>query len=140
MLDKIEIPFTIDVIVATSVSENSKITQKSVTEVKSDEMILDIGPETSMLYSKILSQSRTILWNGPVGVFEIDRFSGGTKALAEAIARADVFSIAGGGDTIAALDKFGLRKQISYVSSGGGAFLEFVKGKNLPAIKMLEER
>ena len=102
--------------------------------------VLDIGPETAQLFAEILKNSCTILWNGPVGVFEFDQFGNGTKVLAQAIAESDAFSIAGGGDTLAAIDKYGVESQISYISTGGGAFLEFVEGKKLPAVAVLEER
>ena len=107
-------------------------------EVKPDEMILDIGPLTAIEYSEIISGTGTIIWNGPVGVFEFKNFAGGTLALAEAIARSGAYSIAGGGDTLAAIDQFGVREDISYISTGGGAFLEFVEGKTLPAVAALE--
>lgn len=103
-------------------------------------MILDIGPETSARFAEILEGAGTIIWNGPVGVFEFDRFGDGTRVLAEAIAASKAFSVAGGGDTLAAIDKYGVRDGISYISTGGGAFLEFVEGKKLPAVEMLERR
>ena len=103
-------------------------------------MILDIGPQTAAHFAQLLQASKTILWNGPVGVFEFDQFGNGTKVLAEAIAGSAAFSIAGGGDTLAAIDKYGVGADISYISTGGGAFLEFVEGKVLPAVAILEER
>ena len=103
-------------------------------------MILDIGPQTSALYAGILAQAGTIVWNGPVGVFEFDAFAGGTRAVAEAIAGSKAFSLAGGGDTLAAIAKFGVSDRIGYISTGGGAFLEFLEGKKLPAIEILEQR
>ena len=103
-------------------------------------MILDVGPETAGKFADVLKNAKTILWNGPVGVFEFDQFGNGTKALAEAIAESDAFSLAGGGDTVAAVDKYGVADKISYISTGGGAFLEFVEGKTLPAVAVLEER
>ncbi len=103
-------------------------------------MILDIGPETAKQFAELLKNSKTILWNGPVGVFEFDQFANGTKVLAQAIADSDAFSIAGGGDTLAAIDKYNVAEKISYISTGGGAFLEFVEGKVLPAVAILEER
>jgi phosphoglycerate kinase len=103
-------------------------------------MILDIGPQTAARFADLLKSSRTILWNGPVGVFEFDQFGEGTKTLAKAIAESPAFSIAGGGDTLAAIDKYNVAQQISYISTGGGAFLEFVEGKVLPAVEMLEQR
>jgi phosphoglycerate kinase len=103
-------------------------------------MILDIGPATIQRYARILASAKTILWNGPVGVFEFDQFGEGTKAIATTIAGSDAFSLAGGGDTLAAIEKYGVAKSISYISTGGGAFLEFVEGKTLPAVAILEER
>ena len=103
-------------------------------------MILDIGPQTAEQFAQILAKAGTIIWNGPVGVFEFDQFGKGTKALADAIAQSDAFSVAGGGDTLAAIDKYGVRDGISYISTGGGAFLEFVEGKTLPAVEMLQRR
>ena len=105
-----------------------------------DEMILDIGPETAARFSEIVAGAGTVIWNGPVGVFEFEHFGAGTKALAEAIAASDAFSVAGGGDTLAAIDKYGVADRISYISTGGGAFLEFVEGKKLPAVEVLERR
>jgi phosphoglycerate kinase len=113
---------------------------RPVAEVGADEMILDVGPETAQAYGEILARAGTIVWNGPVGVFEDQRFAAGTRALAAAVAASDAFSIAGGGDTLAALDAFGLTDQVSYVSTGGGAFLEFLEGRTLPAVAMLETR
>jgi phosphoglycerate kinase len=111
-----------------------------VNAVKADDMIFDIGPRTSAQLAGILKKAGTIVWNGPVGVFEFDQFGEGTKALAMAIAESDAFSIAGGGDTLAAIDKYGVADKISYISTGGGAFLEFLEGKKLPAVEMLEQR
>jgi len=108
--------------------------------VSGDELILDIGPETSAAFADILKNAGTIIWNGPVGVFEFDKFGDGTKSLANAIAESPAFSVAGGGDTLAAIDKYGVRDKISYISTGGGAFLEFVEGKTLPAVAILEQR
>jgi len=108
--------------------------------VAADELILDIGPDTSARFADIIASAGTIIWNGPVGVFEFDQFGAGTKALAEAIAASDAFSVAGGGDTLAAIDKYGVAEGISYISTGGGAFLEFVEGKKLPAVEILERR
>ncbi|MDH3751767.1 MAG: phosphoglycerate kinase, partial [Gammaproteobacteria bacterium] len=113
---------------------------KTVDAVADDELILDIGPETARRFAEILKSAGTIIWNGPVGVFEFDAFGGGTKALAEAIAESGAFSVAGGGDTLAAIDKYGVADRISYISTGGGAFLEFVEGKTLPAVEILERR
>jgi len=121
-------------------SENAEATLKSVTEVTDEDMIFDIGPETSKQLAEILKGAGTIVWNGPVGVFEFDQFGEGTKALAMAIAESSAFSIGGGGDTLAAVDKYGIGGRISYLSTGGGAFLEFLEGKKLPAVVILEER
>ena len=113
---------------------------RPVADVEADEMILDIGPETAKALAALLKDAGTIVWNGPVGVFEYDNFAGGTAALAEAIASSEAFSIAGGGDTLAAIDKFDVADKIGYISTGGGAFLEFLEGKKLPAVAILEER
>ena len=135
-----EIPLPIDVVVGTEFSAEAKAEVKGIDEVGSDDMIMDIGPKTSELYQQILMKAKTIVWNGPVGVFEFENFAEGTKALGEAIAKSDAFSIAGGGDTVAAIETFGLTDQISYISTGGGAFLELLEGEVLPAIEMLEKR
>ena len=108
--------------------------------VQADEMILDIGPATAAEFGRMIAAAGTIIWNGPVGVFEMDQFGGGTKAMAEAIAASGAFSIAGGGDTLAAIEKYGVTDRISYISTGGGAFLEFVEGKVLPAVAILQAR
>ncbi|MBT8093141.1 MAG: phosphoglycerate kinase [Gammaproteobacteria bacterium] len=138
--DRAEIPVPDDVVVAAEFSADATPVTKSVTEVTGDDMILDIGPQTAARFSKILADAGTIIWNGPVGVFEFDNFGEGTRLLAEAIADSDAFSVAGGGDTLAAIDKYGVRDRISYISTGGGAFLEFVEGKKLPAVAILEKR
>jgi len=135
-----EIPVPSDVVVADEFSEDAAATEKAVEAVSTDELILDIGPDTLGRFTDILKSAGTIIWNGPVGVFEFDNFGAGTKAIAEAIADSDAFSIAGGGDTLAAIDKYGVAERISYISTGGGAFLEFVEGKTLPAVAMLEKR
>ncbi len=135
-----EIPVPVDVVVGRELAADAKATVKSVDAVGEDEMILDIGPKTAALYDSILAKAGTIVWNGPVGVFEIDQFAQGTKALCESVANSPAFSIAGGGDTLSALGKFGVTNRISYVSTGGGAFLEFLEGKVLPAVAVLEER
>lgn len=135
-----DIPLPTDVVVAQEFSAGAEADVRKVNAVGADEMILDIGPDTSEMYAKLLKQAGTIVWNGPVGVFEFDQFGEGTRVLAEAIANSKAFSIAGGGDTLAALDKYGLADRISYVSTGGGAFLEFLEGKTLPAVAMLEAR
>ncbi len=135
-----EIPKTIDVVVGKEFSESTTATLKKVTEVSEDDMIFDIGPETTDYLCDILSKAGTIVWNGPVGVFEFEQFSAGTKKIAHAIANSSAFSIAGGGDTLAAVDEFGIADKISYISTGGGAFLEFLEGKKLPAVEILESR
>jgi phosphoglycerate kinase len=132
------IPIPKDVVVGKSFSDDAKALVRSVDEVAQDELILDIGPLTAMEYSEIISGAGTIIWNGPVGVFEFKNFAAGTRALAEAIERSSAFSIAGGGDTLAAIDQFGVTDDITYISTGGGAFLEFVEGKTLPAVAALE--
>ncbi len=134
------IPIPTDVVTAPEFSETAPATLKSAQDVTDNEMILDIGPETSAAIAEILSTAGTILWNGPVGVFEFDQFADGTRAIALAIADSAAFSLAGGGDTLAAIDKFGIAEQISYISTGGGAFLEYVEGKTLPAVAILEQR
>lgn len=134
------IPLPTDVVVGSSLSADAQATVREVGEVKADDMILDLGPKTVAEYAAILEGAGTIIWNGPVGVFEFDQFGAGTRALAEAIADSDAFSVAGGGDTLAAIDKYGVTDRISYISTGGGAFLEFVEGKKLPAVEILEKR
>jgi phosphoglycerate kinase len=133
-------PVPVDVVTAKEFSTHASAEIKAVTDVDADDLILDIGPKTAALFAEILKTAGTIIWNGPVGVFEFDQFGVGTKALAEAIAESDAFSVAGGGDTLAAIDKYGVADRISYISTGGGAFLEFVEGKKLPAVAVLEER
>ena len=135
-----EIPVPTDVVVGKEFSESTEAVVKKVEDVTDDDMIFDIGPETVVRYAAMMSQAGTVVWNGPVGVFEFDQFAGGTKALGKAIAASSAFSIAGGGDTLAAVDKYQLGDGISYISTGGGAFLEFLEGKKLPAVAMLEER
>ncbi len=134
-----QIPVPTDVVVAGEFA-NVEGTTKAVSAVSGQEMILDIGPETAARFCEIIAAAGTVIWNGPVGVFEFDNFGAGTKALAEAIAGSHAFSIAGGGDTLAAIDKYGVADRISYISTGGGAFLEFVEGKKLPAVEVLERR
>ena len=136
----VAIPLPVDVVVATEFSEQAKGAVKAVQAVGADDMILDIGPETARQYAALAEQAGTIVWNGPVGVFEFPEFRDGTRALAEAIADSGAFSIAGGGDTLAAIDLFGVADRISYVSTGGGAFLEFLEGKTLPAVAALQAR
>jgi phosphoglycerate kinase len=138
--DRAEIPVPTDVVVADAFSKDAKATIRNVDAVTADETILDIGPETASRFAEIIANAGTIIWNGPVGVFEFDQFGAGTKALADAIAASPAFSVAGGGDTLAAIDKYGVADGISYISTGGGAFLEFVEGKTLPAVAMLEQR
>ena len=135
----VSVPLPEDVVVAKEFAESADATIKSVKEVADDDMILDIGPLTAAKFANLIKSSKTILWNGPVGVFEFDQFGEGTKVLAQAIAGSAGFSIAGGGDTLAAIDKYGVAADISYISTGGGAFLEFVEGKKLPAVEALEE-
>jgi phosphoglycerate kinase len=134
------VPLPLDVVCAKELSPGASATVKAVSEVAADDLILDIGPRTAHAYGSTLEAAATILWNGPVGVFEMEAFSAGTRAVAEAIARSRAFSLAGGGDTLAAIAKFGVAGRISYVSTGGGAFLEFVEGRKLPAIEILEQR
>ncbi|QTF56630.1 phosphoglycerate kinase [Stutzerimonas frequens] len=137
---KVAVPLPVDVVVAKEFAESAEATVKAIADVADDDMILDIGPKTAAMFGEMLKASQTILWNGPVGVFEFDQFGNGTKVLAQAIAQSPAFSIAGGGDTLAAIDKYGVAEQISYISTGGGAFLEFVEGKVLPAVEVLEQR
>ncbi|GAB3337889.1 phosphoglycerate kinase [Chromohalobacter beijerinckii] len=138
IMAKVEIPLPSDVVVATEFSEQAEATVKPVDQVGDDEMILDIGPDTAQRFAELLENAGTILWNGPVGVFEIDQFGKGTETLSRAIAASSAFSIAGGGDTLAAIDKYGVADDVSYISTGGGAFLEYVEGKQLPAVAALE--
>jgi phosphoglycerate kinase len=135
-----EIPLPTDVVVAREIAATAHADIRSVGDVRDNEMILDIGPDTAERFSELLQSAGTIMWNGPVGVFEFEQFGEGTRAIANAIARSKAFSIAGGGDTLAAIEKYGVEDGISYVSTGGGAFLEFVEGKTLPAVAMLEAR
>lgn len=138
--EKTAIPLPSDVVVGQVFSEAAEATLKSAESVTADDMIFDVGPETAESFAKIIHNAGTIIWNGPVGVFEFDQFGEGTRALSLAIAQSDAFSIAGGGDTLAAVDKYGIADSVSYISTGGGAFLEFVEGKTLPAVAMLKER
>ena len=140
LLNRVHIPLPTDVVVAKALSADAPAVIKSVRQVKADEMILDIGPDSRAAICEMMGQAGTILWNGPVGVFEISQFAEGTKALALCIADSQAFSLAGGGDTLAAIEQFGLSDKISYISTGGGAFLEFVEGKTLPAVAALEAR
>jgi phosphoglycerate kinase len=136
----IVIPMPTDVVVATEFSAKAEADVKDVRQVSADDMILDIGPDSSEAIAKLVASAGTILWNGPVGVFEFAQFGEGTRILASAIARSKAFSLAGGGDTLAAIEKYGVEDSISYISTGGGAFLEFVEGKKLPAVEILEQR
>jgi phosphoglycerate kinase len=136
----IVIPMPTDVVVATQFSAKAEADVKPVGAVSDDEMILDIGPDSAEVMSALIASAGTILWNGPVGVFEFEQFAEGTRTLAKAIARSKAFSLAGGGDTLAAIEKYGIEDSISYISTGGGAFLEFVEGKKLPAVEILEKR
>ncbi|WOO50632.1 phosphoglycerate kinase [Hafnia alvei] len=140
LMEKCDIPVPSDVRVATEFSETAEAVLKSASDIKDDEQVLDIGDVTAERLAEILKNAKTILWNGPVGVFEFPNFRKGTEIVAQAIADSEAFSIAGGGDTLAAIDLFGIADKISYISTGGGAFLEFVEGKKLPAVAMLEER
>jgi phosphoglycerate kinase len=134
------VPLPVDVVVAKEFSANATATVKQLDDVSSDDLILDIGPETAASFAALIRTAGTVIWNGPVGVFEFDQFGEGTRVLAEAIASSNAFSLAGGGDTLAAIDKYGVSEGISYISTGGGAFLEFVEGKKLPAVDILERR
>lgn len=135
-----EVPMPVDVVVAPAFSAQAPATVKPVDQVGEDEMILDIGPQTAEMYAALIAKAGTVVWNGPVGVFEFDAFGKGTETLARAIAASNAFSIAGGGDTLAAVDKYGIADQVSYISTGGGAFLEFLEGKELPAVTALKAR
>ena len=134
------VPIPEDVVVANELSPLARANRVPVDEVAPDDMILDVGPKTAAKLSMMLAHAGTIVWNGPLGVFEIDQFGGGTKMIAAAIAHSPAFSIAGGGDTLAAIAKYGIENQVDYISTGGGAFLEFLEGKTLPAFAVLAER
>jgi phosphoglycerate kinase len=134
------LPLPTDVVVAREFAADAVATTKAVAAVAAEERILDIGPQSAAAIAKLIAGAGTVIWNGPVGVFEFDQFGGGTRVLAEAIAHSHAFSIAGGGDTLAAIEKYGIESDISYISTGGGAFLEFVEGKTLPAVAALERR
>ena len=140
ILQKVKIPLPVDVVVSRGISPDADCRICGVDEIDTDEMIVDVGPETLENMQSCIMDARTILWNGPVGVFEIDQFAAGTRGLAQAIAKSPAFSVAGGGDTLAAIDNYGIGDDISYISTGGGAFLEFVEGKTLPAVSALEAR
>ncbi|ORU94686.1 MAG: phosphoglycerate kinase [Cycloclasticus sp. symbiont of Bathymodiolus heckerae] len=134
------IPVPVDVVCGKAFSESAQATVKLVADVDEDDLILDVGPQTAKQYADMVKKAGTIVWNGPLGVFEFDQFAGGTKTLAIAIADSEGFSIAGGGDTLAAVDKYGIAEKVSYISTGGGAFLEFLEGKDLPAVTVLQGR
>ncbi|HAN67750.1 MAG TPA: phosphoglycerate kinase [Halieaceae bacterium] len=140
LMAKTHIPLPEDVVTGKEFAESAAAETKPAAAVADDDMIFDIGPQAAAAIGDILAQAGTILWNGPVGVFEFDQFAGGTEALAHAIAASSAFSLAGGGDTLAAIDKFGIADRVSYISTGGGAFLEYVEGKTLPAVAMLQQR
>ena len=140
LMSKTQIPLPIDVVVAKAFSASAEATVKLAADVADDDMILDVGPLSQARMGEVLWAAGTILWNGPVGVFEFDAFSGGTRALSNAVAQSKAFSVAGGGDTLAAIDQFEIADQVSYISTGGGAFLEFVEGKTLPAVAILEDQ
>jgi phosphoglycerate kinase len=140
LMSKTQIPLPIDVVVAKAFSASAEATVKLAADVADDDMILDVGPLSQARMAEVLLAAGTILWNGPVGVFEFDAFSGGTRALSNAVAKSKAFSVAGGGDTLAAIDQFEIADQVSYISTGGGAFLEFVEGKTLPAVAILEDQ
>jgi phosphoglycerate kinase len=135
-----QVPLPVDVVVASDLSAQARPNRVAVDQVKADDMILDIGPKSAATLADIIARAGTVVWNGPVGVFEFDQFGAGTRTVAEAIAKSQAFSIAGGGDTLAAIAKYGITDKISYISTGGGAFLEFLEGKTLPAIEALEQR
>src|SRR5690606_12605260 len=134
------VPIPVDVVCAKEFSATAAAATKSVEEVADDDLILDVGPRTAAALAGSLKRAGTIVWNGPIGVFEFDAFAGGTRAIAEAIAHSDGYSIAGGGDTVAAIALFGITDRVDYISTGGGAFLEFLEGKTLPAVEALEKR
>ena len=140
LMDQVDIPLPIDVVVAPGIDEGRRASVKLAAEVLAEDMILDVGPQTAAEIAGRVREAATILWNGPLGVFEQDAFAAGTRVLAEAIAASDGFSLAGGGDTLAAIDQFGVADNVSYISTGGGAFLEYVEGRTLPAVAVLAER
>ncbi|HEY5739083.1 MAG TPA: phosphoglycerate kinase, partial [Gammaproteobacteria bacterium] len=138
--DRAVIPLPVDVVVASEFSADAPASTRAIDDVGDEELILDIGPQTAERFAEIVAGAGTVIWNGPLGVFEFDQFGAGTEKLARSIAASSAFSVAGGGDTLAAIDKYGVADDISYISTGGGAFLEFVEGKKLPAVAILEER
>ena len=135
-----DVPIPVDVVTAKTFAADAAATVKDASDVADDDLILDIGPKTAAILAAQLREAGTIVWNGPVGVFEFDAFANGTKAIAQAIAESSAFSIAGGGDTLAAIAKYGIEKQVGYISTGGGAFLEVLEGKTLPAFEILSKR
>lgn len=137
---KTQIPEFVDVVVGKEFDEKTPAVTKDLNDVADDDMIFDLGPKSMANINEVIKNAKTILWNGPVGVFEFDQFAAGTKSMADAIANSEAFSVAGGGDTINSIQKFGVTDKISYISTGGGAFLEFVEGKKLPAVEILEKR
>jgi phosphoglycerate kinase len=140
LMDKVDVPLPLDVVVAPAFDAGHRAEVKLAADVSEEDMILDVGPETAAGIAERIQEAATILWNGPLGVFEQEAFAQGTRVLAEAIAASDGFSLAGGGDTLAAIDQFGVANEVSYISTGGGAFLEYVEGKELPAVAMLKGR
>ena len=140
LMDKVDVPLPLDVVVAPAFDAGHRAEVKLAADVSEEDMILDVGPETAAGIAERIQEAATILWNGPLGVFEQEAFAQGTRVLAEAIAASDGFSLAGGGDTLAAIDQFGVANEVSYISTGGGAFLEYVEGKELPAVAMLKAR
>jgi phosphoglycerate kinase len=138
--NKVKILLPIDVVVANELSENAKIRLSNIDDIQADEKIGDVGPQSLKQYEPFLNTAGTILWNGPIGIFELSPFSKGTKELAHAIANSNAFSIAGGGETLAAIEKYQVSEKLSYISTGGGAFLEYLEGKTLPAVAILEKR
>jgi phosphoglycerate kinase len=135
--NQVNVPLPSDVMVAKELSQESEAVRKSVADIERDDQILDIGPETAKAYKHIINSAKTIIWNGPLGVFEIDQFSGGTQALALAVAESNSYTLVGGGDTVAVIEKYGIKDSIDYVSSGGGAFLEFIKSGKLLSLEAL---
>jgi phosphoglycerate kinase len=135
-----QVPLPVDVVVAAELSARARANRVAADAVGADDMILDIGPATAESFAQLIAQAGTVIWNGPVGVFEFDQFGAGTARIARAIADSSAFSIAGGGDTLAAIAKYGIADKVSYMSTGGGAFLEFLEGKKLPAVDILEQR
>jgi len=140
LMEKIDVPLPTDVVVAKEFAESAEASIKAADQVADNDMILDIGPDSAAFLAELINKAKTIVWNGPVGVFEFDQFGEGTKTISLAIANSEGFSIAGGGDTLAAVDKYQINDKVSYISTGGGAFLEFLEGKELPAVAILEER